>query len=86
MGGDGDLELIEQQLLLRRGLRHTSEPDLATVGRRQDDVRALQGGEERQGPRRGEAVPRRCSRCFNVTQSAYPRKATKRWAFARRSS
>ena len=47
MGGDGDLELIEQQLLLRRGLRHTPEPDLAPVGRRQDDVRALQGGEER---------------------------------------
>jgi len=47
MRGDGDLELIEQLLLLGRGLCHASEPDLAAVGRRQDDVRALQGGEER---------------------------------------
>ena len=47
MSGDGDIELIEQQLRLGRGLRHTSEPDLTTVGCRRGDIRALQGGEER---------------------------------------
>lgn len=52
MGREGDLELIEQPLLLGRRLRHAPEPDLATVGRRQDDVRALQGGEEGEGPAR----------------------------------
>ena len=46
---DGDLELIEKRLLLRRGRHDSSEPDLAPVGRRQDNVRALQRGEERQG-------------------------------------
>ncbi len=65
MGGDGDVELIEQLLLLGRGLRHTPEPDLTTVGRRQDDVRALQRGEEGQGSRQREpsaADPERLAR------------------------
>ena len=64
MGRDGDLELIEQLLLLGRGLRYTSKADLATVGRRQDDVRALQSSEERQGPRGCEARPATVEQMF----------------------
>ena len=48
MRGDGDLKLIEQSLLLRRGLGHTAEPDLSPVNCGQDDVCALQRSEVRQ--------------------------------------
>ena len=33
----------------------------------------------------GSKAGRRCSRCFKVTQSAYPRNATITWALTRRS-
>ena len=52
VSGDRDLELIEQSLLLGRGLGHTAEPNLSPVRRGEDDVGALQGGELRQGVRR----------------------------------
>jgi hypothetical protein len=49
MGRNRDLELIEEPLLVWRGLGHSPEPDLSAVGCGQDDVCALHGGELRQG-------------------------------------
>lgn len=48
MGGDGDIQLVEQALLLRRGLCDASKPDLPAVGRGQHNVGALQGRELRE--------------------------------------
>jgi hypothetical protein len=53
--GDGDLQLIEEPLLWWRGVGHPPEPDLSTVGRREDNVGALERREERQGLRRRQA-------------------------------
>src|SRR5712691_1394108 len=74
MGGDGDVELIKKLLLLWRGLRHTPEPDLTTVGRRQDDVRALQRGEECEGPRGREAGPAPVQQMFQRDPQRVPKK------------
>ncbi len=41
MGGDGDVKLVEQALLLRRGLGDASKPDLAAVGGGQGEGRRL---------------------------------------------
>ena len=41
MGGDGDRQLIEEPLLRWHGLGNATEANLSTVGRRQDNVRAL---------------------------------------------
>ena len=48
MDGDGDLQLIEEPLLLRCRFGDAAEPDLAAVGGGQDDVCALQRGELRE--------------------------------------
>ena len=47
-----DSELPEQRLLLCRRLGDSPQSDLATVGSGQNDVGALQGGEQRDGPHR----------------------------------
>ncbi len=52
--GVGATRMPVDTLVFWRGRRHPTEPDLSAVGRRQDNVRALQRRELGQGSRRGE--------------------------------
>ena len=54
MGRNRDVEVIEELLLIGSGRRNSTEPDLSTVGGGQDNVRALERGELREGPGRRE--------------------------------
>ena len=74
MGGNGDLQLIEELLLFGGGLRHTTEPDLAPVGRREDNVRALERREVRQGLRRREAGAAVAQQMFQCDPERVPEK------------
>lgn len=55
MRGNRDFQLIEELLLVGRGLGDSPQANLATVSRRQDDVSALQRGELGQGVCRRQA-------------------------------
>ena len=55
MGRDGDVELIEQPLLIGCRCGHPAEADFSAVGRRQHNIRALQRRELGERARRREA-------------------------------
>src|SRR2546427_7370733 len=81
MSRDDDLELIQERLLLRGRRHHSSEPDLATVGRRQDNVRALQRGEERQRFHRCETCSPAVERMFQRHPERVPKKSHQQMRF-----
>ena len=62
LGGQGELEFLEQQLQLRFGLRVAREGEFATIGRRHVDIDHLHGGELLEHAARGKAW----SECFQL--------------------
>ena len=74
MSGNGDSELIEEPLLLWRGLGHATEPDLSTIGGRQDDVGALERRKTRQALRRRQAGAAAMEQLFQGDPQRVPEK------------